>query len=98
MKNILCKYIFGKNPRVPDSYLPGVAKSATGFEVSFGTIADRFYKAYYSDDLLTWTAFTGDIFGSGATMTITDDGTATSPHPNTRARRFYRVEVRVTNP
>ena len=94
----LREYIFGKNPRVSDSYLPRVAKSATGFEVNFGTIADRFYRAYYSDDLQTWTAFTGDIVGSGATMTITDDGTATSPHPNTRAKRFYRVEVRVTNP
>ena len=92
------EFIVGKNPAASDTYIPVVAKVPAGFSVSFDTIPDRFYTVYYSDNLTNWTAMGGDTTGDGTTKTITDDGSASTPHPNTRAQRFYKVEVRLVNP
>ncbi len=94
----LQEFIFGKNPRVADGFQPQVTRNGAGYDVSFGTIQDRFYRVFYSDDLQTWNPLGADILGDGASKTRTDDGTASSPAPGSVLRRFYRVEVRVTNP
>ncbi|MBX7211499.1 MAG: hypothetical protein K1X78_24550 [Verrucomicrobiaceae bacterium] len=96
--NNLSEYILGTNPNAADVYVPGVAKVPAGFTVSFSTIPNRGYKIYYSDDLATWNLLGSEVTGDGTTKTVTDDGTASTPAPNTRPQRFYRVEVRVLNP
>ena len=92
------EFILGRNPNVNDRYLPSAARVPTGFQVSFDTVKDRLYKVFYSDNLTTWTPFVINLAGNGNTQTVTDDGTATTPHPNTRNQRFYKVEVRLANP
>lgn len=92
------EFIVGGDLSQSDRYLPVVAKVPAGFTITFDTIADRLYRVYYSDTLGSWTAFGPLVVGTGSTVTITDDGSSTTPHPNTRVRRFYRVEVALTNP
>lgn len=92
------EYIVGRSPGASDTYMPSVSKIVAGFVIGFDTIPDRFYRVFYSDDLASWTAFTSDITGTGLPAIVTDDGTATTPHPNTRPQRFYKVEVRLINP
>lgn len=94
----LFEYIVGRSPGASDTYMPSVSKTVAGFVIGFDTIPDRFYRVFYSDDLASWTAFTSDITGAGLPVLVTDDGTATTPHPNTRPQRFYKVEVRLINP
>lgn len=60
------EFIVGRNPSGSDVYIPAVIKVAGGFSVSFTTIADRFYKVFYSDDLMTWSSLTGDVTGDGS--------------------------------
>lgn len=92
------EFLVGRNPNASDTYMPDVARVPAGFQITFDTIPDRFYKVFYSDALAAWTAMSGDITGDGASKTVTDDGTATTPHPNSRQQRFYKVEVRLVNP
>jgi len=92
------EFVVGRSLAISDRYLPEVAKVAAGFTITFDTIADRLYRVCYSDTLGGWTAFDSIIPGTGSTVTVIDDGSSTSPHPNTRTRRFYRVEVALTNP
>jgi hypothetical protein len=92
------EFIVGRNANASDIYIPAIVKVPEGFLISFDTVADRFYKVHYSDNLSTWSAMTGDITGDGATKNITDDGADTTPHPNTQSQRFYKVEVRLINP
>ena len=91
------EFIVGRNPNASDTYLPAVARIPAGSQITFDTIPNRFYKVLYSDNLVSWAAMTGDITGDGTTKNITDDGTGTTPHPNTRPHRFYKVEIRLIN-
>ncbi len=91
------EFVFGKNAAVSDTYLPAVVRVTAGFQITFDTIPDRFYKVFYSDDLSSWSAMGGDTTGDGTSKTITDDGSATTPHPNTRPQRFYKIEARLVN-
>ncbi len=84
------EYIVGKNPQTNDSYTAGVAKTGSGFDVTFGTVADRFYRVYSSSDLVDWNPIGSDVLGDGSTQTVSDATSAT--------RKFYRVEVRLVNP
>ncbi len=94
----LFEFIVGRNPNASDTYIPAVSKVPTGAQVVFDTIPDRFYKVFYSDNLISWNTMTADITGDGSIKTIIDDGTATTPHPTARTNRFYKVEVRLINP
>ncbi len=84
------EYILGLNPGVHDLYLPSPVKTPTGFQVSFATMPDRWYRVFYSDDLSDWEPLTSDLLGTGTTQII-DDNT-------TQPARFYRVEVRLVMP
>jgi len=92
------EYILGLDPQAHDVYLPGVAKIAAGFKVTFETIPDRFYKIYYSNDLATWDPASTDLTGTGEPVQWTDDGSTTTPSPVGLAKRFYKIEVRLINP
>ncbi len=81
------EYILGTNPRTADGYLPSVAKSASGFTVSFSTINDRLYRVYASDDLIGWTPLGSDFSGDGSVKSY-EDVTALP-------RRFYHIAVRL---
>lgn len=94
----LREFIVGRNPGASDIFIPGVMKDPSGFSVTFDTVPDRLYQVLYSDDLSTWTPFSSNEFvGTGLPVSVVDDGTATTPHPNTRPRRFYTVRVRLMN-
>ncbi len=58
----------------------------------------RTYRPYYNDgfatnDYYTWTAASTSFWGTGATQTWTDDGSATSPDPALVTQRLYRLRV-----
>jgi len=84
------EYILGLNPSAADAYQPTTAKTPTGFQLTFATIPDRWYRVFFSDDLTTWTPLTSDILGTGAIQVIDDTTTAT--------KRFYHIEVRLLTP
>ncbi|MBK8091343.1 MAG: hypothetical protein IPK32_04955 [Verrucomicrobiaceae bacterium] len=86
----LHEYILGLNPAVYDNYLPVPSKVAGGFDISFTTIPDRWYRIFASADLVNWTPITTDQAGTGSGITIHD--------PTTLAARFYRVEARLMTP
>ena len=92
------EFITGTNPNGGDTYKPVPSKVTAGFKIAFPTLLDRTYRTYYSDDLGTWHEFGDLLIGTGMVVEVTDDGTTSNPHPNTRARRFYKVEVSLTNP
>lgn len=92
------EYVTGRSPELNDRYLPEVARVPAGFTITFDTIPDRLYRIYYSDTLGSWSPLGSIIPGTGQTLTVTDDGSASSPHPNSILRRFYRIEVSLTNP
>jgi hypothetical protein len=92
------EFITGTNPQEGDSYKPIPTKVAAGFRIEFPTLLDRTYRVFYSDQLGTWNPL-GTLFeGTGSIVQVTDDGSLTTPHPNTISRRFYKVEVSLTNP
>jgi hypothetical protein len=81
------EFILGLNPQAADAYLPTPTKTATGFRVTFATVPNRWYRVFYSDDMVGWDPVTGDILGTGAAQVV-DDTTS-------QTRRFYKVEVRL---
>lgn len=86
----LSEFIFGLSPSQSDNYQPQVIKATTGFDVTFPTIPDRWYRVFASDTLTTWTPIGTDQLGTGSTITVND--------PTTLPARFYRVEVRLVTP
>jgi len=91
----LQEYLAGTNPRNSASRLAisqtsMVANgSNSDFHVSFQSVSGITYRVEYSDTLATgsWTTLGADLSGTGAIMQVID------PAANTRAKRFYRVEV-----
>jgi hypothetical protein len=88
--NNLEEYIFGLNPSLSDLYQPTIAKTTGGFDVTFTTIPNRWYRIYASDNLTGWTAITSDTLGTGSPITVHD--------LTTLPARFYKVEVRLVTP
>jgi len=84
------EYILGLSPTTHDNYQPTTAKTATGFQLTFATIPNRWYRVFFSDDLIDWDPLTSDILGTGTTRMV--DDTTTEP------KRFYKVEVRLLTP
>jgi hypothetical protein len=66
------------------------------FTVTFPVLAGRSYGVWYVDDLTqTWQS-AGSSFSiseDNPAHVITDDGTETSPAPNTVDHRFYKIEI-----
>ena len=93
----LQKYILGLNPLVKAAGVPPVTigKNVSGqTTVQFPTIADRFYRIYYSGTVGgSWTQAGGAFVGTGANVTWTDDGSQTGGAPSSVPRRFYRVQI-----
>jgi hypothetical protein len=66
------------------------------FTLTFPVLAGRSYRVWYVDDLTqTW-----QTAGSSFSITeddpahvITDDGTETTPAPNSVDHRFYKIEI-----
>lgn len=95
------EFIVGRNPGAADVYAASVVPETNGAHtIRFDTIPNRVYRVWWSESLTapSWQPASSDILGTGATLSWTDDGTSTGTHPNTRTRRFYRVEVRILNP
>jgi hypothetical protein len=86
----LSEFIFGLSPAQSDNYQPQVIKATTGFDVTFPTIPDRWYRVFASDTLTTWTPIGTDHLGTGSPITVND--------PTTLPARFYRVEARLVTP
>ncbi len=60
----------------------------------FQTRLDRLYRISFSNDLGTpWTEISGDLAGTGAEVTWTDNGSQTGSPPASEPHRFYKVEV-----
>jgi glycosidase len=85
--NNLEEYILGLNASMSDLYQPVPVKIPGGFEVTFPTIPNRWYRVFASDNLTSWTAITTDQLGTGSSMVITD--------LTSNPARFYKVEVRL---
>jgi hypothetical protein len=86
----LSEFIFGLSPAQSDDYQPSVLKATTGFDITFTTIPDRWYRVFASNDLTTWTPITPDQLGTGSPITVND--------PTALPVRFYRVEARLVTP
>ena len=94
------EYVLGLNPQVAE--FNGLTQGLVapdgngGFNVSFQTLTGRYYQIWYSDNLTgDWkkagTAFPAN--SNNAAYTWNDDGSQTSPAPNTVNRRFYKIEI-----
>lgn len=86
----LSEFIFGLSPTQSDNYQPLVVKATSGFDVTFPTIPDRWYRVFASDTLTSWTPISSDQLGTGSVITIND--------PTALPARFYRVEARLVTP
>ena len=86
----LSEFIFGLSPSQSDNYQPLVVKTTSGFDVTFPTIQDRWYRVFASDTLTSWTAIGTDQLGTGSVITVND--------PTALPARFYRVEARLVTP
>lgn len=86
----LSEFIFGLSPAQSDNYQPQVIKATTGFDVTFPTIPDRWYRVFVSDTLTSWTPISSDQLGTGLPITVND--------PTALPARFYRVEARLVTP
>ncbi len=98
-RNNLNEYLFGTNPTVDDAgvQITATRDSAHRVVLSFPTIKDRIYDVQYTNNLGT-TAFQtmgSDILGTGGTVSILDDGTATGTAPANAPHRFYRLQARL---
>ena len=86
------EFITGRNLSVSDPLIPIVTRELAGFKITFATIPDRLYRVYSSDNLQTWAPLGSVILGNGGVISLTDPVAPTWP------KRFYRVEVSLTNP
>jgi hypothetical protein len=86
----LSEFIFGLSPSQSDNYQPLVIKATSGFDVTFPTIPNRWYRVFASDNLTSWTAIGTDQLGTGSPITVND--------PTSLTARFYRVEARLVTP
>ncbi|MGJ8650368.1 MAG: alpha-amylase family glycosyl hydrolase [Opitutaceae bacterium] len=67
-----------------------------GFTVTFPVLAGRSYRIWYVDNLFGIWQTAGDSFSINEdepAHVFTDDGTHTSPAPNTVDNRFYKIEI-----
>ncbi|MFN7563085.1 MAG: hypothetical protein ACK5TH_14985, partial [Prosthecobacter sp.] len=86
----LSEFIFGLSPTQSDNYQPLVIKATSGFDVTFPTIPNRWYRVFASDTLTSWTPIGTDQLGTGSPITVND--------PTSLTARFYRVEARLVTP
>lgn len=94
------KFVFGLDPNERTQRpVPAVAPDAEGVQVTFDTIKNREYRVLYTEDPAgTWQAASSYFIGTGNPITWTDTGDTTGDHPDSVAKRFYRVEVRLPEP
>jgi hypothetical protein len=83
--------LFPKLRIEPNTGWPGTWK------LKFPSIPNRRYRMMYSDDLQTWSPWTGDMVTTGQAAnplnTWIDDGQSVTPHPSTKVKRFYRLHL-----
>jgi glycosidase len=83
--------LFPKLRIEPNTGWPGTWK------LKFPSIPNRRYRMMYSDDLQTWSPWTGDMVTTGQSAnplnTWIDDGQSITPHPSTKVKRFYRLHL-----
>lgn len=93
------EFVLGLNPRLEDWYGYPQAnvnpENSGGFRITFPVLAGRSYRVWYSDDLINWNP-AGSYFSitnNNDFYEWTDDGSLTTPAPESVERRFYRIEV-----
>lgn len=96
-KTNLQEYILGTNPTVKDYIAPQLRISSNAQNqrvLAFPTMLDRAYHIQFSDAPGgPWTQAGGDIAGTGAEITWTDDGSQTGGSPASASHRFYRLQI-----
>ena len=81
-------FIAGTSPVSADSrFAASVQTNTANPTLTWASTQGRLYTVESSSDLVTWTAATGRMNGTGSVMTYQDTGSASSP------RKFYRVNV-----
>ena len=93
------EFVLGLDPRVADrDRFPQAAvhgPESGGYTVTFPVLGGRTYRVWYSDDLVDWDP-AGPSFSIAAddpSYEWTDDGSETTPNPESVDRRFYRIEI-----
>jgi hypothetical protein len=84
------EYLAGTNPRLALSALliRSVARTGSGWEISFPSVAGRTYRVEYATELseaTIWSVLLDDIAGDGSVIVVTDPTAESDPV------RFYRV-------
>jgi len=70
---------------------PGPGPEQTN--LTWGSLADKSYSIFYSDDLVTWQLAVDEFPSDGNTTTSwIDDGSTTGVPPSLAPRRFYRIQ------
>ena len=67
-----------------------------GFDVTFQTLAGRYYQIWYNENLTSGWKKAGTAFlatTNNAAYTWNDDGSQTSPGPSSVTKRFYKIEI-----
>jgi hypothetical protein len=100
LKNVQ-EYIAGTDPNNPNDYLAfqQSVSSSTGITVRFPTKTQRQYTIDYINGSLVspnWaTATPTPINGTGGVYEWVDNGTQTTPAPQTATNRYYKVNVKL---
>lgn len=85
----LQEYIAGTDPRNSSDrlHITDIATDADGIAITFTTVAGKKYRLESIDDLggTVWSTVADNISGTGANITVTDDGALL------QLQRFYRV-------
>ena len=67
-----------------------------GFNLTFPTLANRYYQIWYNDNLgESWekAGIQFQAINDNSAYTWHDDGSLTSPIPSITSKRFYKIEI-----
>jgi len=94
------EYIAGTNPNdANDVFEVAQTSGSTGITLWIPTETQRQYRIWYANHSImstNWQSVPTPISGTGGTVSWTDNGSGTTPHPNQVTNRFYKIDVLMT--
>ena len=94
------EYVLGLDPQVEEfnNSVQGLVtlNKSGGFNLTFPTLANRYYQIWYNDNLgESWekAGIQFQAINDNSAYTWHDDGSLTSPIPSITSKRFYKIEI-----
>ncbi len=93
------EYLAGTHPGDANDVFEVVQTAqSTGITLWIPTETQRQYRIWYANHSVmstNWQAVPTPISGTGGTVSWTDNGSGTTPHPNQITNRFYKIDVQM---